>query len=286
MHKRIKIGNIYIDFTYQYEDYFSEKIDAYQTNDLNHSFKTMTIDVQKQIEKPDRPITFTYKNRHKMAQVKDTYVMTLSDEGDIKHLIYYTNDYQNIKITLNQKIHERLAEFEYVISGMMFFEMALMEGYMPIHASCIYFDGHTFLLSGPSKSGKSTQTKYFIESYPSSKIINEDKPLIFFKDNKAYVIGSPWSGKHVINENIEKPLDYIFFINKAEKLSFHSLSRNEKMKQVFKNIHRPGDEVLVHQMMIIVNQMIDHLSIDQFNCINHPDSSKFLFKFMEGYREN
>lgn len=286
MRKQLKIGGIYIDLTYQYSDYFSDKIDAYISQDINQTYKVMAIEIKDFIEKPDRPVTFTYKNRQKMVSDKDTYIMTLSDDGDIKHLIYYTNDYQTIKIVLNSKIGQRLAELEYVISGMLFFEMALMEGYLPVHASCIHYKNHTFLLSGPSKSGKSTQTNFFIDLYKSSLIINEDKPLVYFENQKAFVIGSPWSGKHVINENMKKPLDHIFFIQQAQELSIDELSKNEKIKQIFRNIHRPGDEVLVNHMMDIVNKIIQHIEIHQFNCINNNDSSKYLLNYMGVKDEN
>jgi hypothetical protein len=282
MHKHIKIGDIYIDLTYQYQDYFSDKIDAYVSEDLNQSYKTMSIETVQTIDMPNRPITFRYKNRYKMASDRDTYIVTMSDKGDlIKHKIYYTHDFQTIRIYLNAKLGVRLAEYEYVLSGMLFFEMALKEGYLPIHASCIHYKDHTFLLSGPSKSGKSTQTEYFMKVYPQAVIINEDKPLIYFKNHRPYVIGSPWSGKHVINTNTERPLNYLFFIHKDENNDIINLNQQEKITQVFKNIHRPGDEDLVDQMMVIVNQIIQHVSIHQFNCINDQSSAKYLLNYME-----
>lgn len=282
MEKRLKIGGIYIDLTYQYPDYFSDKIDAYQTNDMNGFSHTMVIETVEDIDLPNRPITLQYKNRYKMASDKDTYIVTMLDQEDmIKHMIYYTNDFQTIRIYLNQRLGKRLAEYEYVLSGMLFFEMALKEGYLPIHASCIDDHKHTFLLSGPSKSGKSTQTNHFMRAYPQATIINEDKPLIYFKDKIPYVIGSPWSGKHVINTNIERPLDYLFFIQKNTTNQMSKLNRKETIKQVFKNIHRPGDEYLVDQMMVIVEQMIDYLKIYQFNCTNDISSSIYLYNFME-----
>jgi hypothetical protein len=282
MQKKIKIGEIYIDLTYQYQDYFSDKIDAYITNDANQTYKEMVIETVQDIDLPERPISFQYKNRYKMSSDKDTYIVTMSDHEDlVKHMIYYSHDFQTIRIYLNQRLGKRLSEFEYVLSGMLFFEMALTEGYLPIHASCIDDQKHTFILSGPSKSGKSTQTEFFMTTYPQATIINEDKPLIYFKDQNPYVIGSPWSGKHVINTNMEKPLDYLFFIQKNHTNHVTQLSRQEKIKQVFKNIHRPGDENLVDQMMVIVEQMIDYLKIYQFNCTNDTSSSTYLYNFME-----
>lgn len=271
-----------IDLTYSYDAYFSDKLDPYLSDETANKVHTLSIETLDEITPPNKDITFTYKNRYKMVSEEETYIVTHFNQGKgIKHMIYHTNDYQTIKIYLNKKLGQRLAEYEYVLSGMAFFEMALVSGYLPVHASCIHYKNHTFLLSGPSKSGKSTQTNYFMQAYPASIIINEDKPLVYFKDHKAFVVGSPWSGKHVINANMERPLDYMFFIEKAKDLKIKELSKNKKIQEVFRNIHRPGDEVLVDQMMTIVDHMIHDLDIYAFACIHHIQSAYYLNKFME-----
>lgn len=284
MIKYLRIGDITIKLSYQYTDYFSDKINAYEIDNCQE-YREMIIEVKDHIQLPNKPITFTYKNRLKMASSKDTTIVTMTNKK-IKHMIYYTHDYQKIVITLNENIGDKLAELEYVLSGMMFFEMAMDEGYLPIHASCINVDDHTFLLSGPSKSGKSTQTNYFRSVYPQSTIINEDKPLVYLKESDIYVIGSPWSGKHVINENKAMLLTDIFFINQASNLSIKAMDKPSKLKHLFRNIHRPSEESLVDQMLDIVSTLIDQVQMYQFNCVNDIESSKYLMKFMEDNNEN
>ncbi|MFW5794487.1 MAG: hypothetical protein ACOCV1_03280 [Bacillota bacterium] len=286
MHKYLKIANIYIDFTYQYDDYFSNKINAYEIKDTNHKFKKMIVEVKDNITYPNREKTLIYKNRFKMQSEKDTYIVTKFNDGDIKHLIYHTNNYDYIHITLNNRLKKRLAEFEYVLSGMLFFDIAISEEYLPFHASALNLDKTTFLLSGPSKSGKSTQTNYFKDLYRNTLVINEDKPIIFFEKQKSYVSGTPWSGKNVINTNIVKPLNYIFFINQAKKTEINNLTKQEKIKLIFKNIHRPGCEQLVNKMIDLINKLIDKVLIYQFNCENNNKSSRILYQFMEETNEN
>ncbi|MCF7924719.1 MAG: hypothetical protein K9L64_06435 [Candidatus Izimaplasma sp.] len=286
MHKYLKIANIYLDFTYQYEAYFSDKINEYEIKDINHKFKKMVVDVKENITIPNRKKTLIYKNRYKMATEKDTYIVTEYNSGGIKHLIYHSNNYDYIHITLNKKMDKRLAEFEYVLSGMLFFEIAINENYLPIHASAINYNNSTFLLSGPSQTGKSTQTNYFLKSYKDSLIINEDKPIIFNEDNKWFVSGTPWSGKNVINTNVIKPLNYIFFLNQAKSTEIVSLSSQEKIIKIFRNIHRPNQEESAYEIMNLIKKMIDDLKIYQFNCANSIESAKKLYQFMEEKNEN
>ncbi len=285
MLKYLKIANIYIKFQYTFNDFFAEKINAYETHDLNHEFVDFTVMVQEDIQAPNREITFTYKNRFKMETDQDCYLLT-KEKDKIKHLIYYSKGYKQVKIILNQYLKDKLPELEYILSGMYFFEIAISQGYLPIHASALHHKGQTFLLSGPSKSGKSTHTNLFLEEYPNTIIINEDKPIIFLKENQLFISGSPWSGKHVINKNLTYPLDYIFFIKQADKLSIESLDGFDKVKELFRNIHRPGDESLMNQSINIVNEIIKNIPLYRFKTINNKSSSIYLNQFLEDSHEN
>jgi len=164
---------------------------------------------------------------------------------------------------------------------MLFFDIAIINNYLPVHASAINYQNLTFLLSGPSKTGKSTQTNYFLTKYPESIVINEDKPILYLKDNCFYVLGTPWSGKDVINMNLEKPLDYLFFINQAKENKVVQLDKKAKIKQIFKNIHRPSEEQLVDNLTSIVERLIEEVKIYQFDCVNDLSSAWFLKSFME-----
>ena len=280
MKKLLKIGDIYLSFTYNYSEYFADKINAYEVDSTDKDIFNMTVEVEDEIIMPGREITYQFENRIKMENEIDCYIVTMANDK-IKHLLYFTRDFKEIKIFLNKDLKKRLAEFEYVLSGMLFFEIAISSNYLPLHASAINYNNFTFCLSGPSKSGKSTQSDYFIDTFKESLVINEDKPLIYFKNNSFYVTGSPWSGKNVINKNIEKKLDYIFFVNKSSENSIEELKEIEKIKLLFKNIHRPGELNLVDNTVKIINQLIKEVKIYNFNCTNDISASIYLNQFFE-----
>ncbi|MGD9964157.1 MAG: hypothetical protein AB7S96_02250 [Candidatus Izemoplasmatales bacterium] len=280
MRKLLKIADIFIDFTYNYDEYFKDTLDKYEVEDESKDYHKIIIKVEKDIEIPKREKTLIYKNRYKMENEEDTFIISETPKG-VKHKIYFTNDYKLIKITINELLKDRLAEFEYVLSGMMFFEVAAKLKYLPVHASCIFLKGKTFLLSGPSRAGKSTQTKYFVNAFSESKVINEDKPIIFYRNKKVYVSGTPWSGKDVINTNIIKPLDYIFFLEQGNETSIVSLTKEEKIKALFRNIHRPSDSLLVDNTFEIINKLIDLTPMYKYVTVNNESSSKELYRFIE-----
>lgn len=279
MIKYLNVAGINIKFEYNYNDFFKDKIDAYVVDEFNDDFFEIKVSLKDNIEVPEKKITLRYKNRLKMQDGLENYIVTMKPEG-VKHLIYYTSDFKNIEIILNTNNKEKLAELEYVFSGMMFFEVAINSNCLPVHASAINYDDQTFLLLGPSKSGKSTHTDNFLRLFPSSIIINEDKPVLFEKNNTIYVAGSPWSGKNVINENISLPVDFLFFLNQEKSINMKELDDKSKILSLLKNCHRPGEVDSITNTTNILNRVIEKLDIYQFDNIDSIESVKFLYNFM------
>ena len=280
MNKQIKIGDIHIHLTYQFHDFFKNTLDKYEETVLSKDSNNLTILVKEILQVEEKENVFNYKNRIKYSDEKTTEIVTYFPDGNVKLIIRYTNDFKNIIIELNQLIGDRLAEYEYVLSGMMFFEIALRNKYLPIHASAIRINNQAILLSGPSKSGKSTQTKFFLEVEENASIINEDKPLIRIEDNKVYILGSPWSGKDVINNNLKLPLKAIFFLNKCDNSSIDIIPNKDKLKILLKNIHRPGDETNINHMVDVLKTIVEETNIYQFNCENNLNSARILNSFL------
>ena len=286
MRANIRIGDIDLLFIYQYNDYFGNELDKYSINDLSPNHHTLEVVVNETIVPIDGNDKFIYKNRVKIKKDEMNYIVTSNPDGSVKHLISYDDKYNHIKIVLNKKLDKRLAEYEYVLSGMMFFEIALTNSYLAIHASAMSINDKAVLLSGPSGSGKSTQTEYFKEVFIENQIINEDKPLVYEKENKLYVCGSPWSGKNVLNQNLKVELTHILFVNKAEETKLVDLTHKEKIKQLMRNIHRPGYEENINHMVYLVERIIESVQIYRFNCVNNKSSSEYLKKYMEATYEN
>lgn len=282
MEAKLQIGNISLLFIYQFLEYFGNELEQYKTNNLTESHHILEVLVQDEIQEIFGGNRFEFKNKVKITKDNKTYVNSYNTDNTIKHQVSYSDDYKYCNIILSKQLGKKLPEYEYVLSGMMFFEIAISNHYLPIHASAMAVDGLALLLSGPSKSGKSTQTKYFQEMFDQSIIINEDKPLIYEKDNRLYVCGSPWSGKHVINKNIQVQLGHIFFIHQSKETSIVSLTLQEKMKQLMRNIHRPGLEEHIDNTLYLVEKIMKDINVVQYNCVNDTSSSQYLKQYLEG----
>jgi len=288
MQKIIKINDLYINLTYQFNEYFKDTFLKYEVNEYPQDIINMTVLVKNEIvlSFEDKKI-FRNNNQIIYETSHDKYIVTyLNDFSEIKHVIHYSLDYKNIEIILNNKIGNKLSEYEYVLTGMMFLELAVHNNYLPLHASAFSVGKYTILLSAPSGIGKSTQTRFFKETYKDIILINEDKPLLKLIDGHFYVVGTPWSGKDVINSNVIKKVDGIFFLNQADELNIVSLSEHDKIRHIFKNIQRPVYQDLVEPLTKMINLLINSVNISMFNCINDKESAQFLYNYLEVIDEN
>lgn len=64
-----------------------------------------------------------------------------------------------------------------------------------VHTSVIQYKGRTVLFLGESGTGKSTHTRLWRENIEGAVLLNDDSPILRIMDGKAWMFGSPWSGK-------------------------------------------------------------------------------------------
>lgn len=286
MKEKLRIGNIPILFIHQYSNIFGQSIKQYHIDDLGMDFYVLEVEIKDDIKLIQGGEKSVYENKVMIRKDGFTHLFSYNKAGFIKTMISSSQDFKQITIQLNKSLGKELAEFEYVLSGMMFFEIAMNNGYLPIHASAISINNKAILLSGPSHSGKSTQTKFVLDRFPKAIIINEDKPLIYENNEKLYVCGSPWSGKNVLNTNMQVEVLGIFFINKASTPKLVTLSKKEKLKEIMKNIHRSGDGYNINQMVRLVEKILHQTKVFRYDCINFHASTDVIEAFLEVNNEN
>jgi esterase/lipase len=135
-----------------------------------------------------------------------------------------------------------MAETEYVLMGVIFLEISMREGFLPIHASAILYQNQAILFSAPSKTGKSTHANLWKQAYPEIEYINDDKPLLKIVGEEVMVYGSPIAGQKAINTNQHAPLKSIVFLSQGKTNTMKRASIDEALNLLMKNMLRPSDE--------------------------------------------
>jgi hypothetical protein len=235
------IAGIKIKIGFQFDHYFKNNIEAYRIDDaksFDYKLESMLcdhIDTPKNHTTSDRNPKIIIQNGLKMI-----YATDLNDR--VKSMIIHDEEMKHVKVLIDTTLSKNPAETEYVLLGVMFMEIAMKEGFLPIHASAIRYQDQAILFSAPSKTGKSTHANLWKKIYPEIVFINDDKPILKFVDGKMMVFGSPIAGQKAVNTNQCVPLKSIIFISQGLSDTVKRLSTDEALKLLMKNILRPTEE--------------------------------------------
>lgn len=135
-----------------------------------------------------------------------------------------------------------------------------------LHASVVEKDGECYAFAAKSGTGKTTHSKLWLKRYPDARIINGDKPLIRFINNKPYVYGTPWCGKENFNINTKSPLKSLCFIERAENNSIVSISKEEAVSRIFSQLLVPEDPKQFNVLLDLVENLINSVSTYLLKC--------------------
>ena len=93
-----------------------------------------------------------------------------------------------------------------------------------IHASTIKYNGFGYPFIAKSGTGKSTHSQLWLNNIPGSELMNDDNPAIRIIDGKAFIFGTPWSGKTPCYRQVSAPLGAITRIDRALTNSIDKLA--------------------------------------------------------------
>lgn len=84
-----------------------------------------------------------------------------------------------------------------------------------VHASVIRHNEGGYMFLGRSGTGKSTHSRLWLQNIDDTELLNDDNPVIRLIDGKAFVFGTPWSGKTHCYKNESVPLKAVVRLSQA-----------------------------------------------------------------------
>lgn len=117
-------------------------------------------------------------------------------------------------------------------------ERLVDKGIILVHSSVLMVDGEAVMFLAPSGTGKSTHTRLWRQVYGDRvTMINDDKPLVSVRTDDSgvhvNVYGTPWCGKHGIENNISAPVKALFLLKRNETNVARKLTMHEAFPYVF-----------------------------------------------------
>lgn len=265
--KVYNIAGIQLEFDYISSKYFAGRIDKYVSQKSHQPTYKMHCRMVSMIEKPSEEATFIHQTRevYEGDGYRTIYTYDKAHQT-ILSLVTHSYDFKHVDIQFNSIIESEIPEKEYITTGIYFFEMALREGLVPLHASAIQLRDEAILFSAPSGTGKSTQANLWKSIFPEVTFINDDKPLIKTMNEEVWVMGTPWSGKTALNDNQSVRLKGIFFIKQSNQNKVIQMSDKEKLIAIYQNTYRPSNDAIQDQLFKSIDYIIKYSYIHQLLC--------------------
>lgn len=225
----LKIANIIIKLNNPHNPALTTLLKEYIIEEGKEDV-TINIKVNNDIPLPAEDVYGPYKNYY-YSEASDGTLNTYAipegfDRCLLKCSVY--SDGKNASIEVID-LSDIVVEFDlgkYMITaiGLVFVKLILKYNGFVIHGSSISYNDNGIIFSAKSGTGKSTQTKLWLDNLDGVILVNDDTPAITFEDDNVYLNGTPFAGTTGINTNVKVPLKALVFIERSSKPYIERLS--------------------------------------------------------------
>lgn len=145
---------------------------------------------------------------------------------------------------------------------MLAFDVFLM------HASVIEVDGEGYAFLAHSGTGKTTQTRLWLEHFGSrARVINGDKPLIRVMPDGTFVAyGTPWCGKEGMGCNASAPLKALFLLERATVPACEPADQEYSIDRLFHQLLMPEKPEQMMQLLDMVDKLVEFVPCYRLRC--------------------
>ena len=170
---------------------------------------------------------------------------------------------------------ETLAVYRKIAERLLSFDAFLM------HGSAIGLDGKAYIFTAPSGVGKTTHTRFWLEKYPKSFVINGDKPILRIINGKFYVCGTPWSGKEGLNRNTILPLKAVCILFRGKENIIKPIDFGDIFPLIIGQTHRPSDENALNKTLELIKKLGENVCFYTLSCNLDPNAARIAKEGME-----
>lgn len=176
-------------------------------------------------------------------------------------------------------------ECEYMSTcGRFYRVLPLFDGIM-LHSSCVVVDDRAYLFTAPSGTGKSTHTELWLKLFGDrAYILNDDKPAIRIIDDKVYVYGSPWSGKHDIQRNARAELGGIAILRRGKENMIRPMDPTRAVYELMSQTVRNNSFKPMEKCLETIGRIISTGKVYELFCNTDISAAKLSYETMSEMR--
>jgi len=143
-----------------------------------------------------------------------------------------------------------------------------------MHASVIEVDGEGYAFLAHSGTGKTTQTRLWLEHFGDrARVINGDKPLIRLDADGSFIAyGTPWCGKEGMGCNASVPLKALFLLERSAVPTCEPADQEYSIDRLFHQLLMPDHPEQMMLLLDIVDRLVETVPCYRLCCDMTDDS--------------
>lgn len=149
-----------------------------------------------------------------------------------------------------------------------------------LHGSTVAVDGAAYLFTAACGVGKSTHTRLWREYFGSRAVmVNDDRAFLKPENGCIAACGSPWSGKHGLDSNIQVPLAGICILRRGPENRIRQITAEEALPFLLEQVYEPepGD---LPQLRKLLEPIAKAVPLWQMECTKEPSAAETAYRAM------
>ena len=152
-----------------------------------------------------------------------------------------------------------------------------------MHGAAVGVGAKAYIFTAKSGTGKSTHIALWKKILGDKVyVINGDKPILRYVDDKLYVYGTPWCGKEMWQTNTRAELGGICFLERANENKISALQPIDTVNLIMKQILVPNDAEGVIKTFDMVDKMLKTVKLWKLGCNISAEAAVLSYTTMHG----
>lgn len=174
-------------------------------------------------------------------------------------------------------------EAEYLGTGASFYKELLNYSGFQLHSSAVVVDGHAYLFTAKSGTGKSTHTGLWMKQFGDrAYILNDDKPALRRINGGWYAYGTPWSGKNDLSADCCVPVAGIACLERGQVNSIEEFDGIDAVKAITLQTNRPKAAAYRIKLLELLDTLIRDVPVWKLKCNMDPEAAIVSYEAMSG----
>lgn len=192
-------------------------------------------------------------------------------------LIITNKDFSEVTCALRGNFNMRCFGFNNALMLVLAFAGAPKE-MLIIHASTVRHKGYGYPFIAKSGTGKSTQVSMWLRHIPDCDLMNDDTPIVRFKDGEFWIYGSPWSGKTPCYRQVKARLGAITRIARGEENKLLRMPPLQAFASFLPSCSSmKWESELYNHTCNTVAKVVENVGIYTLECLPNEEAARICF---------